>query len=223
MDNKQVTRQIIAALFFLAGIGLTLWVIFVIGVEKGFTQQKYVVEVLFHKVDGLIEGAPVRLSGVTVGNVSSINFLDKEVQGRRISVKMKILSRFKKQLDANVAFFIKSEGILGDKLIEINVLGGDKRIDYSKPIFGSESVNVQAMTEVFAGAAQSFTATSDALRSINFQDLSIALKEAADSLQQTSGSINDAVDELQYITIKSKRLLNRVEEKLIDGDLFKVF
>ena len=39
----------------------------------------------------------------------------------------------------------------------------------------------------------------------------------------TSRGINEIMEELQEITKKTKRLLDRVEQKVIDGNLFKVF
>ena len=69
MDKKDLVKKSIAGLFFILSIGLIVTVVFVIGVGKGLTEPKFHMTVLFKKVGGLATGAPVRLSGVTVGTV----------------------------------------------------------------------------------------------------------------------------------------------------------
>ena len=107
-------------MFFLGGIILVFVIIFTIGKSKGFAQPKFQIEVVFNHVGGLIEGAPVQLAGVNVGTVSNIRFLDKKIEGRRVKVIVSIFNRYKKQLGQDVRFSIKTEGILGEKLVEVD-------------------------------------------------------------------------------------------------------
>ncbi|MBI3617689.1 MAG: hypothetical protein HY210_05680 [Candidatus Omnitrophica bacterium] len=79
------------------------------------------------------------------------------------------------------------------------------------------------MAEVFAKAAESFTATADQLSKIDVVGLSRVLEDSSRSLLVTSRGINEIMEELQEITKKTKRLLDRVEQKVIEGNLFKVF
>ena len=90
MDKKELIRKFAAGLFLLIGIGLIFVFIFTIGKDKGFVQQKFKVVVLFRNVGGLIEGAPIRLSGVNVGTVGNIDFLEGNIQGRRVKVTLNI-------------------------------------------------------------------------------------------------------------------------------------
>ena len=79
------------------------------------------------------------------------------------------------------------------------------------------------MAEVFAKAAESFTATADQLSQIDVVGLSSVMEDSSQSLLITSRGINEVMEELQEITKKTKRLLDRVEQKVIEGNLFKVF
>jgi phospholipid/cholesterol/gamma-HCH transport system substrate-binding protein len=223
MEQKEFMVKFFAGIFFLLGLGLILMVIFTIGKNKGFTQPKFQVEVLFRDVGGLIEGAPVQLAGVSVGTVSDINFLDREFQGRRVKVRLNIFDKYKRQMEQEVRFVIKTEGILGEKMIEINVGKGGKVVDLSQPIIGEDPLNVQDIAEVFSDAAESFTETSDIFNKIDMQGLSEVLSETANSLSLTSKGVNEILEEMYYISIKSKRLLDRLEQRVIDGNLFKVF
>ena len=223
MDKKDIRIQSLAAIFFIVGIFLILLFVFTIGKDKGFSQSKFQVPVLFKSVGGLSEGAPTRLAGVNVGNVASIDFLDKEIEGRRVKVTLNILSKYRKQLNKNVSFAIRTEGVLGEKLVEINVLDSDHSLDLNKPIFGEDPLDVQDLAKVFAGAAESFTRTSEEFSKVNLAQLSQVIEEASEALLKTSRGINDIMDDLQETTRKTKRLMDRVEQKVIEGNLFKVF
>lgn len=223
MDKKEKRTQYLAALFFIGGIVLIMVFIFTIGKDKGFSRPKFQVSVLFKNVGGLSEGAPTRLAGVNVGNVASIDFLDKEIEGRRVKVTLNIYNKYRQQLNKNVSFAIKTEGVLGEKLVEIYVIDNLSKIDLSQQIFGEDPLDVQDLAQVFSGAAESFTKTSDELSKIDMVKLSDVLLEASQSLIKTSNNINVMVGELQETTRKTKRLIDRVEQKVIEGNLFKVF
>lgn len=222
MDKNTFLKNFLSGIFFLGGVVLVFTIIFMIGTNRGFTQPKFQIEVLFNDVGGLIEGAPVQLAGVNVGTVSDISFLDRKIEGRRVKVEVGIFNRYKNQLSQDVRFSIKTEGILGEKLIEIHSDDGPKS-DLSKPIIGDDPLNVQDLAQVFSNAAASFTNTSEDFRKIDVEKLSKVLEETARSLVATTEGLNAILSEMYYISIKSKRLLDRLEQRVIDGNLFKVF
>lgn len=221
--RKDLIREILAGAFFLVGVIVLFVFIFTIGRDKGLTEKKFQLSILFRNVGGLTEGAPVRLAGVNIGTVSSIEFLDEETQGRRVRVELNIFEKFRKQLNGSVRFTIKTEGLLGEKLIEIYDVAGQDKVDLTKAILGEDPFDVQDLAVVFAGAAESFTKTSSELSKIDMIGLTNVMTESSEALLTTSIGINGMLDEMQEIILKSKRLLDRVEQKLIDGNLFKVF
>ena len=223
MEKKELTKELLAGLFFFLGIFLLVTFVIILGGNKGLAQSKFQVMVLYRNVGGLMEGAPVRLSGVNVGTVDSVEFLDREFDGRRVAVTLNILSKYRKQLENNLRFTIQTEGILGEKLIEIDVLREGPKADLKNSVIGEDPLDVEDMAEVFAKAAESFTKTADQLSQIDVVGLSSVMEDSSQSLLITSRGINEVMDELQEITKKTKRLLDRVEQKVIDGNLFKVF
>ena len=72
MHHKDQLKRITAGVFLFFCISMVVFAIFTIGLEKGFTEPKIYMTVLFKDVGGLMLGAPVRLSGVTVGELSII-------------------------------------------------------------------------------------------------------------------------------------------------------
>jgi len=223
MEKKELTKELLAGLFFFLGIFLLVVFVIMLGGNKGLAQSKFQVIVLYRNVGGLMEGAPIRLAGVNVGTVDRIEFLDQEFDGRRVEATLNILSKYRRQLENNLRFTIQTEGILGEKLIEIDVLREGPRVDLKSPIIGEDPLDVEDMAEVFARAAESFTATADQLSQIDVVSLSKVMEESSQSLLITSRGINEMLDELQEIAKKSKRLLDRIEQKIIEGNLFKVF
>ena len=223
MEKKELTKELLAGLFFFLGIFLLVTFVIILGGNKGLAQSKFQVTVLYRNVGGLMEGAPVRLSGVNVGTVDNVEFLNQEFDGRRVEVTLNILSQYRKQLENNLRFTIQTEGILGEKLIEIDVLREGPKADLKNPVIGEDPLDVEDMAEVFAKAAESFTKTADQLSQIDVVGLSSVMEDSSQSLLITSRGINEVMDELQEITKKTKRLLDRVEQKVIDGNLFKVF
>ena len=223
MDKKEFIKQFLAGIFFFVGIFLILMFIFFLGRDKGLAQARFQVVVLYRNVGGLMEGAPVRLAGVHVGSVDNIDFLEQEVDSRRVKVTLNIFSRYKKQLERNLKFAVKTEGILGEKLVEIDVLGEAPKTDLAHPVIGEDPLDVQDLAEVFGEAAESFTRTADQLSKIDILALSEVMGETSQSLLTTSEKINAIMGELEEITFKSKRVLDRVEQRIIEGNLFKVF
>ncbi len=201
MERSDFVKRLYAGMFFLIGILLIVVVVMAIGVEKGMTQPKFQMDVLFREVGGLSVGAPIRLSGVNIGTVAKIDFLDEKIDSRGVKVTLNIYRRYKKQFEKATRFTINTEGLLGAKLIDISTNESDgndtEKLNLGKPIFGEDPLDVQDLAKVFEDTAVSLTSTSAALNSV--------------------------IKELQLISKTSKRLLNRIEERVIQGNLFKVF
>lgn len=197
MEQPLLIRRVLAGLFFIIGIALIVLVVFFIGVDRGFTQPKFQVDVLFNEVGGLIEGAPIRISGVDVGSVGAIHFLDEPIEGRSLKVKLSILRKYEFQFRKCSRISIKTEGVLGQKLIEISEDLTRKVFDPDKYIVGQDPLDVE--------------------------DMASTITRTALSLQATSSDLQDVLTEWKYISRKIKRVTNRVEDKLIEGNLFKIF
>lgn len=198
MSKKDYFQKILAGILFIVlGILLVGGVIWVIGTEKGFIQPKFNVTVLFKKVNGLGIGAPIRLSGVNVGTVSKIDFLDDNMDGRNVQVVLNLFKRYKKQLEKSTSFAIKTEGVLGGKVLEISSDELGPYVDLTKPILGEDPIDVQDLVVVFSEAANAFTETTQTMRTV--------------------------VEEFHAVSQSTRRVMNRLEQKLIDGNLFKVF
>lgn len=223
MEQKDFAKHFIAGIFFIAGIALLVGFILTIGQDKGFAKTKFQTTVLFRNIGGLSDGAPVRLAGVNIGNVASISFVSQPVEGRRVQLVLNIYSEFRNQFYQNLHFSIRTQGILGEQYVEIEVIEGGAAIDITKPVIGEDPLNVQDIAEAFGGAAQSFTNTSEKLGEIDMQELSQVMSESSKALLVTSEGLNAMMGDLEIVVNKARRVMDRLEQKLIEGNLFKVF
>jgi len=199
MEHKEFSRNVYAGLFFVIGIILICVVVLSIGMEKGITQSKFKMRILFREVGGLVVGAPIRLSGVNVGTVAKIDFLHEEVLGRNVEVTLNLYSRYKEQLEQSDSFQIKTEGVLGQKFVQINKNRSGQRlkIDFAQPVIGEDPLDVQDLAKTFG--------------------------QTAISLQDTAKAIDSVMIEVKDRFKTIKRVLNRLEQRLIDGTLIRVF
>lgn len=197
MRHNDWFKKTAAGFFLVLCFLLIVGTVFVIGLEKGFMEPKIRLTVLFQRVGGLMIGSPVRLSGVTVGTVASIDFLDQEVDGRGVEVQLDLYKKYEAQVHKIMQIAIVTEGVLGEKMIEINVDPQQHLKDLNQPIMGEEPLEVRDLAETF--------------------------DSTANALLKTSQQIDVMMEELQDLTSSTRRLLNRIEQRVIDGNLFKMF
>ena len=196
-NNGGHLRKLAAGLFFIIGLVLIAVSVFFIGLDRGLTEPKFQVIVLFNQVGGIVEGSPIRISGVNVGVVGAVDFLSQPINGRSLKVRLDIFKKYEFQFRKCSKISIRTEGVLGQKLIEISEDHALKPFDPTVPIIGQDPLDVEDMAAVITSTAV--------------------------SLQATSQGVQDVLHEWKYISIKTKKLLNRVDEKLVEGNLFKVF
>ena len=109
--------QIKVGVFLTIGLFVILASIFFWGADRAFFTTYIRVQAHFDHTQGLAPGSVVSLSGVTVGNVESIDFLPDR---NSLNVVMKINSSFKERLRKGSMAEIRTLGALGDKFVYIS-------------------------------------------------------------------------------------------------------
>jgi phospholipid/cholesterol/gamma-HCH transport system substrate-binding protein len=97
-----------------------------------FGTEQYTVQARFASVSGLREGAAVEVAGVPIGKVSKIHLDDYEAM-----VELQIDPEIKLQDDSIAS--IRTQGIIGDKYVKIQVGGSDEYIEKGGEILETES------------------------------------------------------------------------------------
>src|SRR5581483_120431 len=94
-------------------------VIFLMSSSTGlFTHQIYL-KTYFDNAEGLRRGAPVRLQGVDIGNVTNIS-VDPRKPLTPVEVTMKVNTRFRDFLRKDSTAELSTAGVLGETYIDIN-------------------------------------------------------------------------------------------------------
>lgn len=143
---KNNTLEIVVGLFMIAGFMAFVYLALNLGemplLSRGST---YVIDAEFDNVSGIKKGASVQVAGVVVGEVSEIRLSEDELAqlSLRIDIDLKV------PLDSIAS--VKSQGLIGDKYIQIS-LGGDlEHFEEKGLIVDTESaVDIESLISKFA-------------------------------------------------------------------------
>ena len=96
-------------------IGSTLLVIgiFMLGNKEALFKPTFVVKAYFKNIEGLRNGAPVRLSGIDAGAVQDIKVVGDTVS--LIEVTMRLLTEIEHFIRVDTQAEIQTEGLVGNK------------------------------------------------------------------------------------------------------------
>ncbi len=103
-------------LLIIAG-GLLL---FVVGGSGDLLKERYVLNGAWKDVSGLKPGAPVRLAGYDVGEVTRIQFSD-DLGVKEMFVEMRVMTEYQKRLRTDSVARIDTVGVLGDKYVSLSM------------------------------------------------------------------------------------------------------
>jgi len=143
---KQNTIEFAVGLFILIGFGAFVYLALQLG-EVPFLRQgsTYVLKAEFDNVAGIKKGASVQVAGVTVGEVAEIALSDTEAA----LLSLRIEKSLKVSVDSIAS--VKSQGIIGDKFIQLNLGGDDKKFNPGEIIKETESsVDIESLISKFA-------------------------------------------------------------------------
>lgn len=137
MGNNVVETLIGTAVLIIAGFFLT----YAYNTAEVGTVEGYTVYANFDRVDGLVTGSDVRMSGIKIGSVTDQS-LDKETFLAR--VEMNIDSTIKLPEDTSAK--ISSEGLLGDPYISLDPGGSMDEIEAGGEItFTQGSIDLMSL------------------------------------------------------------------------------
>jgi phospholipid/cholesterol/gamma-HCH transport system substrate-binding protein len=131
--------ELIVGVFILAGLlALAVLAVRVSGLSPGSAGDTYSVHAYFDNVAGLTPKAKITMSGVTIGQVTAIEF-DKARYSARVD--MAINSKIN-TLPADSTASILTAGLLGEKYVGISVGGDDEVLAEGSEIYDTQSALV---------------------------------------------------------------------------------
>lgn len=144
MGNSRA--EILVGVFLVAGFLALGWLALQLGEVPWLTGTKtYPLHAEFNNISGVKAGADVQIAGVTVGKVRQLT-LNKD---RQAVVAMQIQRGVVIPVDSVAS--VKSQGIIGDKYIQISLGGDDSTYKPGATIVDTESaVDLESLISKFA-------------------------------------------------------------------------
>jgi phospholipid/cholesterol/gamma-HCH transport system substrate-binding protein len=105
-------------LFIVAALAILAAGVFLIGDKQERFRSTYEVRTKFRNVGGLIEGAQVRVGGIQQGTVKHLWLPSKPDES--VTVSMNLVEETRDVLRQDSIASIQSEGLLGDKFVEVS-------------------------------------------------------------------------------------------------------
>lgn len=208
-QRKQLTwTELRVGIFVLVGLFvLAAGIFYVTGGPLG---PKYRLKTYLPEVSGLANGAPVRVDGVEVGNVESIHLLPRTAgkapeKMKNIEVGMRIDRRYQNDILTDSAASLVTEGLLGNRYVNITRGFTGTPIGDAGVIPGAEE---KAMKEVVQRSAE-LLGNLNAL-STNVQDLIDGVKEGRGSLGKMLTD-EQAYNHLNSILAKGDTIITNVQ------------
>jgi len=114
-----VGRRFRVGLVVLIALFFTIIAIFMVGRRANLFKKKWPYVTHFDSAAGLVTGNPVRLNGVTVGNVLEVN-LSPQPGDQSVLVVYEVDRRIAPRLRTGTVASIKTIGLLGDKYVDLS-------------------------------------------------------------------------------------------------------
>ena len=124
MAKKQ--RFVTLGIFVLVGTILTIVGLFAVGNQQDLFSSSITIRAYFSDVEGLRQGAPVRLSGINIGMATDIKLSPHSADS--VIVVMKIKKEHAERLRTSARAFIETEGLVGNKVVNLRLNGDDAKI-----------------------------------------------------------------------------------------------
>jgi phospholipid/cholesterol/gamma-HCH transport system substrate-binding protein len=113
---KNTVNTIKLGAFVLAGLLFLVLLLYMIGKNKNLFGPSFILKTRFQHVQGLVPGNNVRFAGIEIGTVKRINIISDTV----IEVVMAVEDKMKKVIRRNAIVSIGSDGLMGNKVINIS-------------------------------------------------------------------------------------------------------
>lgn len=215
----KVGALIIVSLALLAG--------FVVVMGGMSLEPTYRVFVDFDNPGGLQSGAPVRISGVKVGRVTSIEFrggvVNPETQEPEppIRVVAQIENRYRQAIRENSRWFVTSQGVLGEMFLAIEPGA------YDKPVLADGAV-VQGispprldllLSESYALLHKAYLGLSENEQKVGeiFDGLHKTLTTTGNLLERNQNKLDNIVTNVEGLSGDARQAVAAARERYVDG------
>ena len=196
-DGRRLVLQMRIGAFILIGLVVFLAIIYLLGAQARYFERKYDLTAEFTEVGGLIEGATVRLAGVQIGRVTKVELPPQP--GGKVRVTLTLARRFADRVRRNSEARIVTQGLLGDKLIEITIGAAA-----ATPLKPGDTIATREPFEM----QEMFSAGAETLAQVN--QLAVTLRKTVDRVDRMTGEIETGKGWLHVLIYEEPESLRRL-------------
>jgi phospholipid/cholesterol/gamma-HCH transport system substrate-binding protein len=202
-------------LFVIAGLMFLILTLYMIGKNRNLFGSTFTLYASFDNVNGLVAGNSVRFSGIDVGTVKDVQIVDDS----SIYVTMIIERKVKKYIKDNAIATIGTDGLMGNKLINISVQPGPAQIVEEgnilrslKPVETEEmlrtlnttndniaiiSRNLREITNKLNNSNSLWTLLSDSTLAVDIKQTAIDIRKTGRNVADFTAELNSMAEELK--------------------------
>jgi phospholipid/cholesterol/gamma-HCH transport system substrate-binding protein len=118
-ERREIALKFRVGVFVLVALAVFLGLVYALGARARLFEARYTIHADFTEVGGLVEGATVRLAGVQIGRVTGVHLPGEP--GGKVRIDLTIARRYSDRIRKNSIARIETQGLLGDKIVEITV------------------------------------------------------------------------------------------------------
>lgn len=119
--ERNLFQELKVGLFVMAFVVLIALAAFVLGGGAEAFASRYKVHAHYADVQGLKQGAVVRLAGIDVGEVTKVELAEKKGLDKNVHVEITLRSEFRPKITEDSVAGITGVGVLGDNIVTITV------------------------------------------------------------------------------------------------------
>ena len=201
-----------------AALAIAAVLIFLLTSNSALFESRFALRTYMEDSAALSESSPVRLNGITVGNIEHIKFTGSKDPKRIIEIDISVLRKFLDQIPEDSVAGISASNLLGDKFINITK-GRSPRVVQPDGVINSQDVidipQLLSQSATILSQFQGIIGKADALLSyVNSGQGNIGLLLKDDKLYNR---VNETVTQVNGI-VKDIRSSNGTISKLIYDD-----
>lgn len=126
--NRSLEVEIKVGIFVALGSALVFLVILMLGGGRSIFSRDISFHARIGQVEGVVEGAPVKIAGVRVGQVDQIKF---EPETNQIDIGFSIRNNYHEAVREDSTVSIQTQGVLGDRYLVVSM--GNPKLPIAEP------------------------------------------------------------------------------------------
>ena len=209
--KKQAVNTVKLGIFVLAGIFLLIFSLYVLGKNRSMFGAGFEIKAHFQSVNGLVAGNNVRYSGIQIGSVKEVAFVNDTL----IEVTMNIQKKMAGIIRRNAVANLGTDGLIGNRLVNIAPGKGDAPLIQPGDLLPSkEEIDTDEMLQTLRRTNENISTISEELLNTVHQVSTSTQLGAILNDPSLSANIKAALEHLHDASQKASILMTNANRTL---------